>query len=502
MVKFKPDEAGTLEYSDVHGDIFGTGIPLSVYMKALLKQIAFNLEEMFDGRKRLEWNDNAEAWPVFRNRTYKQLTGFEWTRVTEINTELRKNAGRLQPKEKTGPKARDLEQEYPRLRQWLEDEAKKANRGGFLTVEKLQASFKLEFPLSGPVLPGAKLQNTLSKEMMRKALLSCDFQYTDRKLKRLEARESPRVLQELDRTVKWFVEHSTYIFSDISGKHVYKFTRPVAFTDESYKDGGEYRPRSWTNANTRTRDQLKKSVRITLLHSIFSGCNPNPLPCRYWNSDWKKKHPGHPGGEFYGKCNGEIIENYYIDVFHAFGNQPQADQTPPVLITDNARMHKRIRKELRECSAADILDWCVESNEVSEETQTLLEKLNETAPAPAGPTRAALLKALLDAGVNIYEITSKAQLMNCVVMFLPPYYSEMNAIELLWAEIKRVYRDTDTSLSWEERMALAVNSITPQFIESCVDRCIRWARRKYSERIAPLQEVAAPTRCLRNPDCT
>ena len=59
MVKFKPDEAGTLEYSDVHGDIFGTGIPLSVYMKALLKQIAFNLEEMFDGRKRLEWNDDA-----------------------------------------------------------------------------------------------------------------------------------------------------------------------------------------------------------------------------------------------------------------------------------------------------------------------------------------------------------------------------------------------------------------------------------------------------------
>ena len=51
-------------------------------------------------------------------------------------------------------------------------------------------------------------------------------------------------------------------------------------------------------------------------------------------------------------------------------------------------------------------------------------------------------------------------------------------------------------------MKQAVDSITPAFVESCFDRCIRWARRKYSERIAPLPaEPAGPTQCQRHPLC-
>ena len=57
-------------------------------------------------------------------------------------------------------------------------------------------------------------------------------------------------------------------------------------------------------------------------------------------------------------------------------------------------------------------------------------------------------------------------------------------------------------LSWEIRLRQAVDSITPAFVESCFDRCIRWARRKYSERIAPLPaEPAGPTQCQRHPLC-
>ena len=51
-------------------------------------------------------------------------------------------------------------------------------------------------------------------------------------------------------------------------------------------------------------------------------------------------------------------------------------------------------------------------------------------------------------------------------------------------------------------MRQAVDSITPAFVDSCFDRCIRWARRKYSERIAPLPaEPAGPTQCQRHPLC-
>ena len=52
-------------------------------------------------------------------------------------------------------------------------------------------------------------------------------------------------------------------------------------------------------------------------------------------------------------------------------------------------------------------------------------------------------------------------------------------------------------------MRLAVASITPQFIESCFDRAIKWARKKYVERIGPLEggEPPLPTRCQRNALC-
>ena len=114
-----------------------------------------------------------------------------------------------------------------------------------------------------------------------------------------------------------------------------------AVTDECYLDGSEYRDDSWHNEKTRQKDHLSRSSRITMLHSIFSGSrdgNPVLVPCKYWNTLWsKKRKAGFHGGEYFGKCNGEIIEQYYESVFEAFGERGG------LLFTDNARMHKRIR---------------------------------------------------------------------------------------------------------------------------------------------------------------
>ena len=70
------------------------GVHHDVYMKALLMHIAHNLYNMFDGKYRLEWlptwknKERGECWSAFRNRTFKQLTGFDYTRVKEINADL------------------------------------------------------------------------------------------------------------------------------------------------------------------------------------------------------------------------------------------------------------------------------------------------------------------------------------------------------------------------------------------------------------------------------
>ena len=468
------------------------------HLKCLLKQIANNLEQLFENSNRIEWkpkqpDGRGEYWSVFRDRLYHDLTGFSYTRVKEINKELKDNDNRLQPAKPRGPPPRDLHNEVPGLRAWFEEQAEKANKGGYLTVEKLQATFRIEYPLH------AQNYQPVGREVMRNALLNAEFQYGGRTLKRLEARASPKVLQALDEALKFVIENTDLIHSDISGKPVYRWTRDVAETDECYLDGSAYRDDSWWNENTRQKDHLSRSSRITMLHSIFSGSrdgNPVLVPCKYWNTLWsKKRKAGFHGGEYFGKCNGEIIEQYYETVFEAA--QPRGC----ILFTDNARMHKRIRSELRG-EPEDIIDWCTSSDEVSQETQEHLEVMVQSAGSTY-PTRAALLSFLRDRGVATFEVEKIAKKKNCKVVFLPPYYSELNAIELLWAEIKRYYKnETDTSKPWEIRLREAVESITPQFVESCFDRCIRWARRKYSERIAPLPaEPAGPTQCQRHPLC-
>ena len=487
------------------------GVHHDVYMKALLMHIAHNLYNMFDGKYRLEWlptwknKERGECWSAFRNRTFKQLTGFDYTRVNEIEAELKEHGNRLQPPGDRGPPKRDLVKEYPDLKRWFRDEATKASQGGYLTVERLQASFRVEFPLVGPVLPGRPLVNKVGGEALRQALLACEFQYGPRIEKRLQARESERILRELDRILRFFVENTTFIHSDISGKEVWKFTRPVAMTDESYLDASEYRDRSWHDAETRYKDVLKKSCRIVLLHTIFSGCNPSAdLRCKYWNADWKKSRPaGFDGGQYFGKCNGETIESYYKEVFVSYGPNPRIEEEPHILYTDNARMHKRIRKELRG-DPEDMLDWATESDEVDHETQVLLDALSASAPNKH-PSRADILKALHANGVDIFATQRDARMHKARILFGPAYWSELNAIELLWAELKRFYRDcTDTSLPWEERLRLAIQSITPQFIESCFDRVIRFARRKYTERgLLPAlpAEPVGPQKCQRHPHC-
>ena len=73
MVRFHvSDEDGTLEYGNAHGDIFGKGVNLDVYTKALLKHIAHNFDEMFTQSKRLVWtppnaNGTGEVWSKFRD---------------------------------------------------------------------------------------------------------------------------------------------------------------------------------------------------------------------------------------------------------------------------------------------------------------------------------------------------------------------------------------------------------------------------------------------------
>ena len=135
------------------------------------------------------------------------------------------------------------------------------------------------------------------------------------------------------------------------------------------------------------------------------------------------------------------------------------------------------------------------NNEVDEELRNLVLALCNSADArDMEVDRKELLKALTDKGVPILAMEVLAKKYNGMeVKYLPPYYSELNPIELLWAEVKRVYRDeTSPEDEWEKRMKEAWSSITPQFVESCFDRSIRWALKKHKEREEAKAKAAAP----------
>ena len=65
-----------------------------------------------------------------------------------------------------------------------------------------------------------------------------------------------------------------------------------------------------------------------------------------------------------------------------------------------------------------------------------------------------------------------------------------NAIEKLWRQLKAAFRRTDPRLPWEQRLALAYEECSPQYIEKIISSTIRWCREKHLEFEAGL--VAPP----------
>ena len=338
-----------------------------------------------------------------------------------------------------------------------------------------------------------------SKEVFRHALHNMDFAYTKRRLKRLEARQSPDVLKELDKFLEWTV--ANYIIRPSKykgGKSVYSY-KPnlrVAYGDESYLDSTEYRCRSWTSQKMKFKDFLKRNKRLVMVHTIESDKTKDEnnkwiIEPAYWSTEWKTKHDNF---RYHGKTNAENLDKIYGDALFSIARET-AGIEEAILFLDNYSAHKRIRTELRGTSE-EILQWVNDDNdEVNEDTQNLIHGLQQSAAQMGKEVeRKELLKELKNGGVALYTLEVLAKLNNGVQMkYLPPYYSELNPIELLWAEVKRFYRDdTSTESTWEDRMEEAWNSITPQFVESCFDRSIRWALKKHKEREDEKKNMAAP----------
>ena len=245
----------------------------------------------------------------------------------------------------------------------------------------------------------------------------------------------------------------------------------------------------------RCKDFLKRNARLALVHTIFSDKNKDNnnewiVKPAVWSTQWKKKRDGF---EHWGKTNAENLEAIYNDALFYLGRTtPEASKK--ILFLDNYSAHKRIRWELRG-SSDEMIDWINSSEEegVDEELVELVKELHSSAATKGMDVdRKELFKALREKGVATTALEALAKSYGVEIKYLPPYYSELNPIELLWAEVKRFYRDeTSPTDEWHKRMEEAWNSITPAFIESCFDRSIRWALKKHKERKDAKDKLAA-----------
>ena len=511
---------GHLLYSDVHDELFGTGWEHTVYTKAILIHVEKGLRKLWttddgtDYKHRISRphevvrpngarSKKFEDW--FRQH-FKEVTGFEVTQAQKFDKEQRENNGYLKPRGDKGPETKKLEEQFHQLPDWMEKQVERATHGGYLTIKRLMKRFKEDFikQCEGPLQEGEEVVQPVmampGKHAFRRALHRMNFKYMKRRVKRLEARESEPVLQKLDECTQWTVENHLYGPSKyVPGKMVYSYQSGVrvGFGDESYMNSTEYRDSSWTSEKVRYKDFLKRNSRLAMVHTIFSEKNMDTegdwiVKPAIWCTEWKKKRENF---RFYGKTNAENLEAIYGDGLFALAKGAKADNKN-ILFLDNCSAHKRVRDELRG-TAQDIIDWVngEKNNEVDEELRNVVLALCNSADArDMEVDRKELLKALTDKGVPIFAMEVLAKKYNGMeVKYLPPYYSELNPIELLWAEVKRVYRDeTSPEDDWEKRMEEAWSSITPQFVESCFDRSIRWALKKHKEREEAKAKAAAP----------
>ena len=523
MVRNKPNQDGQLLYSDAHDEIFGTGWEHTVYTKCMLIHIEKKMRAMWkrnDGtyKYRMERPNKvdvlqkdgttreSEKFEDFFKQFFKEATGFGLTHTQSFAKQVKKNNGCLQPREKKGREKVRLEEEFSELPKWMEEQVERASRGSYLTIERLMKKFKEDFikaPCEGPLQEGEEVVQPVrsmpGKHTFRRALHNMGFTYMKRRVKRLEARESPPVLAQLDDFTQFTVDNHIYRPSKYQpNKMVYSYQPgvEVGSGDESYGDSTEYHDLSWCNAKMTHKDFLKRNSRLVMVHTIFSEKNKKAngdwlVEPAVWSTEWKKKRDNF---QYWGKTSAENLEAIYGDALFTLAQDAKAD-SKYILLLDNYSAHKRIRDELRG-TAEDIIDWVNKGNneEVDDELRQVVHVLQQSAAVRGMQVdKKELYKALTSKGVPLYALEVLAKRYNNMeVKYLPPYYSELNPIELLWAEVKRFYRmDTDPKDDWDKRMEKAWESITPAFIESCFDRSIRWAIKKHHERQEEKKKAAA-----------
>lgn len=187
--------------------------------------------------------------------------------------------------------------------------------------------------------------------------------------------------------------------------------RPIVYTDESYIDSSHVSGKGWSDASeSGVAAPVSKGERLIFLNAGGEmGVIPNCLTM------WKAS-----------KTTGDYHNNVNNAIYVKWLREKLIPNLPPksVIVIDNASYHnKRI-------------DECPTSNTVKAKIQSWLsEKKIDYSPSMSKAELYELVKKHKPSNVR-YIIDDILKSHEHDILRLPPYHPELNAIELIWADVK------------------------------------------------------------------
>nr|CAH7766760.1 unnamed protein product [Callosobruchus chinensis] len=185
-----------------------------------------------------------------------------------------------------------------------------------------------------------------------------------------------------------------------------------------------------------------KGKRLIIRHI---GCEDGFVDGGLWCMESKK------ATDYHEEMNGEGFENWFSNIL------PRLEDNC-VIVLENAPCHSRKLEKLPTSASkkSDIQDWLSSKNIAFDKSMLKLQLLE--------------IVKQHKAEYDKYRIDVMAKLQNKTVLRLPPYHCELNAIELIWADIKNFVAQHNTTFKFSdmELLSTAVKRITPETWKKCV----------------------------------
>ncbi len=229
-------------------------------------------------------------------------------------------------------------------------------------------------------------------------------------------------------------------------------------------------PRHWAQYSRTFREPCRPNAGF---HGIRNGRN---------------RQKGSRRKSFFGNCNGDMINKYYPKLFSVFGQIQNC-----YVILDNASTHKRFKNSLEGYNKDQCVDWLTErlaDDDTPDHQEDIIHPYTQWYNNHSEmATRKEVMQFIRENKLRVMELVELAGYFGPGLIYLPPYWPELNAAEKLWARLKNDYRKTDPALPWPERLALAYASVDALFARRIISDTIRFARKKHEQLLANAAEV-------------